>query len=90
MRELLGRLKDEADPLARMEEALLSELAKGSASPERLDADLGRDAAGRFGVEVPPRRIRKEALRGGLVQEEGGRLALSALGRWFMEARKNR
>ncbi len=90
LRELLGRLKDEADPLARMEEALLSELAKGSASPERLDADLGRDAAGRFGVEVPPGRIRKEALRGGLVQEEGGRLALSALGRWFMEARKNR
>jgi len=80
LRAILLRMKDKDDPDARAEEALLRRLAGGEADPSALDAELAR-----FDASARPERIRREALRGGLIAEEGGRLALTGLGRWLLE-----
>ncbi len=87
LRALLVRMKDESDPNARAEEALLDRLAGGPAGVEALDELLLKNPEAAFGAEVRPGRIRKEALRGGLVSRESGGLALTGLGRWYIENR---
>ncbi|MEE9256770.1 MAG: hypothetical protein V3V56_06350 [bacterium] len=85
IRPLLASLKDAQDPGARAERALLQGLAEGEADPAKLEELLRRDAEANFGAEVAPERICKEALRGGLAERAGGRMALTGLGRWFLE-----
>ena len=90
LRELLIRMKDESDPNARAEEALLDRLAgvpAGGVDEAALDDLLLKNPEAAFGAEVRPGRIRKEALRGGLISIEGEDLALTGLGRWYIENR---
>ncbi len=85
LRPLLLSMKDGDDPSARAERALLQGLAEGEADPVKLRERLSRDAEMNFGAEVDPGRIIKEALRGGFVEQTDGRMALTDLGRWFLD-----
>lgn len=88
LREILARMKDASDPYARAEGALLRSVTNGPKDAASLDAELTRGAEGRFGAAVRPERIRKETLRGGLIQETKEGLALTGLGRWWLETGK--
>ena len=88
LRELLARMKDADDPHARAEGALLRSLGEAPRDASALDAELAHGAEGRFGAAVRPERIRKEAIRGGLIQETEEGLALTNLGRWWLETGK--
>ncbi|MEK6710308.1 MAG: hypothetical protein AABZ64_06995 [Nitrospinota bacterium] len=86
LREILARMKDEDSPHARAEGALLRSLGKAPREASALDAELGRGAEGRFGAAVRPDRVRREAARGGLIEETREGWALTGLGRWYLEA----
>jgi len=88
LKEILARMKDASDPYARAEGALLRSLAQGPKDAGSLDAGLVREAEARFGAPVLPERVRKEALRGGLVREADGECSLTGLGRWYLETGK--
>ncbi len=90
LRPILQDMKDGEDPGALAEQALLRALAEGESDPVKLEERLRRDAETRFGAEVAPGRICKEALRGGLMDQTDGRLALTDLGRWFLEGWRKR
>ena len=60
-------------------------LAAGESDPEKLNAVLTEDAEARFGADVTPERIMKEARRGGLIEERDGKTALTDLGGWFLD-----
>jgi len=79
LRAILVPLKDENDPAVRAEEALLLGLAEGAGAPGAEKADVP-------GAE--DERIRKEALRGGLISLDGDGLALTDLGRWYLKERR--
>ena len=88
LRELLVRMKDAENPYARAEGALLRSLGKSPRDAFALDAELAHGAEDRFGAAVRLERIRKEAVRGGLIQETKEGFALSELGRWWLETGK--
>jgi hypothetical protein len=84
VREILIHLKDRSDPNTLAEEAALRGLEGGPVSTEGFEDMLEKIPESEFGAEISPGRIRKEAIRGGLVSSEGGRLALTGLGRWYL------
>ncbi len=90
LRPILLGMKDGEDPGALAERALLRALAEGEADPVKLEESLFRDAEAKFGVEVALGRIFKEALRGGLMGQTEGRMALTDLGRWFLDNGRER
>jgi hypothetical protein len=85
LRTILLDLKDGQDPSALAERALLQVLAEGESDPEKLNEVLTKDAEAKFGAEVTPEQIIKEARRGGLIGERDGQTALIDLGQWFLE-----
>lgn len=89
-RALIVRMKDEDDPNARAEAALLLRLQEGALDPGAVDAALEGDPVADFGAPVSPAGIRKDALRGGLVSEDGGMLCLTELGRWYLDEKNAR
>ena len=72
LREILRRMKDDDSPGARAEAYLLEALKEGGMGAQAVDVHLDSDVENRFGAPVSPAGIRKEALRGGLAQEEDG------------------
>ncbi|MDP7505484.1 MAG: hypothetical protein QF774_15850, partial [Nitrospinota bacterium] len=85
VREILIHIKDRSDPNTLAEEAALRGLEGGPVSTEAFEDMLEKIPESELGSEISPGRIRKEAIRGGLVSSEGGRLALTGLGRWYLE-----
>ncbi|MDP6365059.1 MAG: hypothetical protein QF787_02765 [Nitrospinota bacterium] len=85
VREILIHIKDRSDPNTLAEEAALRGLEGGPVSAEAFEDMLEKIPESELGSEISPGRIRKEAIRGGLVSSEGGRLNLTGLGRWYLE-----
>ncbi|MBT3352095.1 MAG: hypothetical protein HN400_12500, partial [Nitrospinaceae bacterium] len=85
LNSLLPRMKDEADPNARAEAALLLRLSEGALDAKAVDEMLERDPVVDYGAPVSSAGVRREALRGGLISEDGGMLCLAELGRWYLD-----
>ena len=88
LREILRRMKDDDSPGARAEAYLLAALKEGGMDAQAVDVHLDSDVENRFGAPVSPAGIRKEALRGGLAQEEDELLRITPLGEWYLEQKK--
>ena len=88
LREILRRMKDDDSPGARAEAYLLEALKEGGMDAQAVDVHLDSDVENRFGAPVSPAGIRKEALRGGLAQEEDEILRITPLGEWCLEQKR--
>ena len=88
VREILIHMKDRSDPNTLAEEAVLRMLAGGPVPIEAIEDMLEKSPESEFGAEVSPGGIFREAIRGGLMSVDGGQLALTGLGRWFLESGK--
>ncbi len=88
VREILIHMKDRSDPNTLAEEAVLRMLAGGPVPIEAIEDMLEKSPESEFGAEVSPGGIFREAIRGGLISVDGGQLALTGLGRWFLESGK--
>ncbi|MDA1001196.1 MAG: hypothetical protein O2807_11875 [bacterium] len=85
IRCLLPRMKDGDLPEARAERAALESLRRAPAGRDELMKMIEEDQEARFGAPVGAGRILKEGIRGGLIEEAGKSLHLSALGAWYLE-----